>query len=338
MSKENITPAQQLIINQTATTLDRLSHIQNLAGESALHFPAVKTFSTSRRFSFLNAPEYKILRKGTTVIGGEASSGKTTLALQLAIDMMLQSPDLSLLFYTLDESIERAKRKILSLLLANQDLLPKDKHGKRYNIAFDPLTQELQDILKEPSQQAILKRIHLSNDAYFLDPTHNGFHQAIAHVGAYRTIIIVDYLQLLPKANHIHNLRENFNASLAYLKDQINKLNANPQNEMLLLLLSQVTRGASQSTFNFRETSEIENIADSAIVLEYDSQPKSQPTGRGKEKVIALSRTLRLIKNKDGAKATFQAIMASDIPFFSHIDIANQRYTDSSSTFKVTSR
>jgi DnaB-like helicase C terminal domain len=336
-NNEPLSPAQQLIMQRSQKNIEALDRINHLAWESTLSFPLVNTFSTSRRFALFNAPEYRLLRKGTMVIGGEASSGKTTLALQMAIDMLLQSPDVCLLFFTLDESLERAKRKVLSLLFANQDLLPKDKNGKRYNLAFDTLTFELQNILLEPNQQALLRRIHLCDSSYFLDPVHQGFHNAIAHVGAYRTIVLIDYLQLLPKSDHTHNLRENFNATLAFLKNQINTLNANPKNQMMLILLSQVSRATQQNTFNFRESSEIENIADSALILEYDSSPKSHATGRGKEKVLSLARNLRLIKNKDGAKATFAASMSSDIPFFHHIDIINQRYTDSSSSFKVTS-
>ncbi|NIZ47658.1 DnaB-like helicase C-terminal domain-containing protein (plasmid) [Entomospira nematocerorum] len=324
------------IIEQKKVTIDRLQQITHLGDHEALLFEEIKPFTISKRLEFLNLPEYRLLRPGTTIIGGEASSGKTTLSLQIAVDILLHNPKAQLLFFSLDESHTRAKRKLISLVLAMQNLLPSDKKNRRFNLAYEPLSSDLQDILASPEQQAILKRIHISDDAYFLDPINDAFINAVAHVSSQEVIIIIDYLQLLPKSGlYNSNLRENFNASLAYLKQQVNRLNNHMQARVLLLLLSQVSRSNSGSTFAFRETSEIENIADSALVLEYASQPKSQSTGRGKEKIISQARTLRLVKNKDGAKATFQAIMSPDIPFFHEIYLTNQRFTHETSIFRV---
>lgn len=325
----------QKIIDQKATTLKRLNNIHNLASQDALSFNKVETFTTSSRIQILNLPEYRLLRKGTTVIGGEASSGKTTLALQIAIDILLHNDPFQLLFFTLDESLERAKRKILSLLLANQNLLPVDEKGKRYNVAFQPINDELATILSQPKQQELLKRMHICNDEYFLHPHNEGFINAIAHIHAPKLIVIIDYLQLLPKSSSHNNLRENFNATLAYLKHQVNVLNAHDANEVLLLLISQVSRAHHQTHFAFRETSEIENIADSALVLEYIPEPKSQSTNRSREKIIVPTRTLKLIKNKDGARAVFKAYMACDIPFFNQIDTIHQRHNEQSTIFRV---
>jgi replicative DNA helicase len=334
----HISPEEQATVDRVGESIDRLAHIHNLAKSDTLQFSVVETYKTSKRLDVLNLPEYRLLRKGTTIIGGEASSGKTTLALQLAIDILLHNPHASLLFFSLDESLERAKRKAISLLLANQNLLQKDKQGRRYNLAHQPLDDLSQRLLSEPRQVELLQRIHICDDPYFLQPEHDALVHAMAHVASSQLILIVDYLQLLPKASYNSPLRENFNAQLAFLKQEVNRINNQNDRQIMLLLLSQVGRNAGGGNFNFRETSEIENMADVALVLEYASDAKSTPTGRGKEKVITAARNLRLVKNKDGAKTTFVARMASDIPFFEQVDLQQQRPSADTTVFRVGSR
>lgn len=321
-------------IAKTTETLHRLADLQPINILSEADLPELKPYACSARFAALNHPEFRVLRKGITVIGGEASSGKTTLALQMALDVLLHNEDTALLFFSLDESKERAKRKILSLLLALQERLPLAKRATRYDLSYQPLTPEILAILKEEEQANLLSRIIISDDPYFLEKEHDAFINSVIHMKKRKVMVIVDYLQLLPKANYNGNLRENFNAILAFLKQQVNYVNSQMHHEVWLLLLSQVSRSNQSGLYSFRETSEIENIADSAFLLD-QSDNNTENVIKNKNKILSLHRNLKLIKNKDGARAIFQISMANDIPFFSHVQLLHQRVLSSNSVFRV---
>lgn len=193
------------------------------------------------RYYFLNP----IMREGLIVVGGTASSGKTSFVMDYILDTIRgekkgtrmdgtkgYSPsETCLLFYTLDDS----KAKVYNKLMKQSQLLDlEDREWILDNVY-------LQDSLSLNTLYLLRKNVLELKKRYK------------------RVIIVVDYLQIVrtPESEFKKTYIDNIIYELKQVSKELNST---------VFVLSQLNRSGS-GKYSYRETSEIENQADVCLDL-----------------------------------------------------------------------
>ena len=221
------------------------------------------------------------LRDSLITIGAESSVGKTSLASQLALEILENNNDTILVFYSLDDS------RIFLIKKMIMQLLSKNTKKQYYNDDIVKLIKKHKnDYLKLllSGRIAIFERLNIYNLYNQLLKLRKNA-QINLNIEEPRLIVIIDYLQIIDHENT--NLREGLNKICSYLKDIQKKLNC------MMILLSQFNRSKEtniNTLIRYRETSEIENISDLCINLESVQNEDSYNT------------KLYIVKNKAGDK------------------------------------
>jgi len=218
-----------------------------------------KPYKTSDTFEALN--DIGLIRDGLIVIGGEASAGKTSFLTALGLDILTHNQNAGLLVYTLDDSKQLTARRILTQ--ASKENLFTGKVDEWQNTHRDLLGR-------------IVLRDHIDLASLDLEAR-----AAQALIDCERLLIMIDYLQILPLPDG--DARQGHNMNLKRLKSQQARL------DCPIFLASQLNRD-DKAKWRFRETSEIENQADVALVIDTPEDDDSN------------ERTIRILKNKLGAR------------------------------------
>lgn len=204
--------------------------------------------------------------QGLLVLGGIPGKGKTSLALQLALQVAEQNPEIPAIFYSLEMTKYELYNKMASCISKINSLRD---HGDAYTINQILLKQEISapsELLKDD----IFKRVkiidcntapislnHMENQIRaFMDETKTG-----------SAFIVVDHLQVfpVPKDFASHNAKERIDYLMHGLKSIQASLNAT------LLLISQKNRGTYKSVGDigsFMGSAGIEYAVDAALLLE----------------------------------------------------------------------
>lgn len=185
--------------------------------------------------------EFYVFRKGLFVIGGLTHSGKTYLLLNVLIDL-LKNNDVKILYIALDDSINHILRRLTAILL--------DKNIK---------TLTLEDIRKL-EDFSFLKNLFFTNQ----------FENIIDYIEY--DIIAIDYFQNISSQKNIpvEDIRNYLNKKLFEIKQFVNI------QQKTVFLISQLNRQAQgkkkennfSENYYYRETSELENVADVAIDIQ----------------------------------------------------------------------
>jgi hypothetical protein len=236
----------------------------------------------SDTFSILNNDNFRVFRDGLITIGGEFSSGKSSLVTRLVLDLLIHENKnkLAFLFYSLDDSKYITGKRILSQL-NNQNLFI-ENFNENLTISRDSWT-------------GILKRIFIK-EKLSVTQTKDGLSLTgimgdVARVkeltGCKAVIIAIDYLQIITNTTNYDN-RIFYNYTLKELKE-IQKL-LQDIGGCILFLLSQFNRTPSTGA-RYRETSEIENQSDVCLDIAGNEKDKSD-----------MKRFIKISKNKLGKK------------------------------------
>lgn len=240
--------------------------------------PAKKPYATGETFKALNHPDYRILTDGLLVIGAEANTGKTTLMTALAVDLLANNANMCALVYSLDDGGTMTKRRVVSQIV-----------GKSL---FETHTVPRSELTAADEQ--VLKRIYVRDTIRVNDIEREALRIKKA-TGCQSIYIGIDYLQIIPLPGEKGGVREGLNEVVKRLKEIQKKLSTEG---CLLVLLSQLNRPGNEENpytmSRFRETSEIENQADIALLMfPKDSNPNKEDNRE---------RKIMVVKNKKGSR------------------------------------
>ena len=210
--------------------------------------------------------DLNIIRPGFITIGGEPSSGKSSLVTQLIKDILLKNQDYCALIISIDDSIWTTAKRILSQatftdwINENHSLLETDKTSLNNLFSRIAISEE-RTIYDIATQITNLKKI----------------------TGRQKIIVSIDYLQLVDiESNDIRTGLNDFTRELKEMQKNTP--------DMIVFCLSQFSRqGKEKLYYKYRETSEIENLSDVCIDIEKQEEENK--------------RLIKIIKNKFGILA-----------------------------------
>lgn len=272
--------AQNLLdlINGTKADYDDSGAFVPVSEELAAVFSPIRNpYSVSRVFSDMNDSFFRILADGMIVLGGEASAGKTSFMTALAVDLLNNNPSMCALIYSLDDGGLMTKKRIVSQLV-----------GK--NVMWE---STLSESFISDHDKAVLGRVFVRDSIRLYDIGREA--EKVKRLTGCKAVYIgIDYLQIVPVPGDRAGRREGYNDAVKVLKELQKGLAADG---CILMLLSQLNRAKKddpeyESMNRFRETSEVENQADVALLM----TPVDAKDEDSQERLIIV------LKNKKGAR------------------------------------
>ena len=257
-------------------------------------------YETSHNFNLFQ--EHSIIRDSFMTIAGFSSSGKTTFATQMALDILNHNINTVLVVYSIDDSKSFIKKKMYKQLLDNND-----------NIDISTVSPLGNEILNYKSHinKNIMDRIHLFENVNLFSDINSidiyrdllaisNYHNNIANL---KLIVIIDYMQILEHDNQ--NVREGLNRACKELKNIQKHFNC------MLIALSQLSNEG-----NYRETSEIKNISDIIIKLYNEREYIEKVLKKTSMLNTAMNFIFAIEKNKAGIKGmVYKASINSNFSF-----------------------
>ena len=245
----------------------------------------IEKFDVGERFVELNSDDLNIFRDGFITIGGDANSGKTSLVIDFCLDILKENSDICVLFFSLDESFRIIGKKLLHNFNNNHSEKGFGEYASR--VFF------FEDWVEMKNFDGIVDYVKSKTES--------------------RNIIIaIDYLQFWLAGYERHEM----NDLVKQIKSKQKGLNFERSVQMdggvddvekhrcILFCLSQLSRDKKGSFYNYRETSEIENISDVCM----DISELVDESGNGLD-----IREITIKKNKLGMRRqTFETILNYD--------------------------
>lgn len=200
-------------------------------------YKPIETYKVSNPI-LMQLNNFFVFRKGLIVIGGLTHSGKTYFLLNILLDL-LQNNDIKVIYVALDDSINHLLRRIASILFS--------KNIKEIE------AKDIQKLSEFPYLQRLYFVNHFENIIEFLD----------------YDVIAIDYFQNIASTAFLDtkDVRQFLNQKLYEIKQFVNI------HQKTVILVSQLNRQAQtkkkenefSENYYYRETSELENVADVAI-------------------------------------------------------------------------
>jgi len=215
--------------------------------------------------------------KGLYVIGGSPSSGKTTLALQIALNVATLNEGVNVAYFSLDQSAEDLHIRTLSRLsgIENRDIF----RGR-----LEQGTEEMEKLLK-----AFEEYREIGKNFYLLGPSYDFSVEKMKSLCSEgKWFVVIDYLQKVYPKMRYYSEYERMNLV-------INKLiQAGDEISAPILLVSEVARAGygKKSMKVFKDSGRIEYGSDVAGILVDDN------FGGNPREV-----SLYILKNRNGEKA-----------------------------------
>jgi replicative DNA helicase len=300
---ENFDPTTQscMLENEILTVFDELEKIKKFQ---------IKTYAVSDTFQVFNRHDIQITRDALIVFGGERSSGKTSIVTHYAFDILTCNPDFSLIFFSLDDSEYISARRIIS-------------QGIRDNVIEGEFNaHDIHNILKRivitesdpPSSEIKIKDKKISISDQMISIAE----QVKKTTGTSRVIFIIDYLQYVKPSGE----RSDLNLIVKQFKMAQKKLAAT--GGCIMFLLSQLNRDRDSEN-RFRETSEIENVADVILTIRPSFIETQNPSTGKSRHVIDKADPRRFItidknKIKPGLQSELHTVINNDFTFQTIID------------------
>ena len=248
---------------------------------------------------------------GLIVLAAAPSTGKTTLAKQIADNVVARHSDAACLFVSLEQSKEELRVKTLSRLsgVENRDLQrgrldttsPAWAKIVEAKDAFGTFAGRLQ--ILEGDRETTVDRIRLAAI------------QLRQKTQASRLLIIVDYLQIIPTSDAYNDIRQKVNFITSELRRLGRDLDAP------VVAISSVNRAAYNQIGNgldaFKESGDIEFSADVALILKNDKEKT-----KGEANYLGATRNwsrvfLDVVKNRNGERARIEFDFYPEVSYFS---------------------
>jgi len=271
----------------------------------------VRTYSVGLVFLLLNRADIQITRDALIVSAGEKSSGKTSFVTHYVFEIMKHNPDFCCIFYSLDDPDIISSKRFISQGIGKNIL---------DDTEFD--TTDIDNILKRiiitesdpPSAEIIIDKKKISISEQLIEIAE----RVKKSTGTTRIIIIIDYLQYVKPSGD----RTDLNEVVKQYKTAQKKLASN--GGCIFFLLSQMNRDRDSEN-RFRESSEIENVADIILNIRPNFVETVNPQTGKKRYVIDKTNPQRFIsidknKIKPGQQGEFHTCINSDFSFQPLID------------------
>lgn len=233
------------ILQNTIREVEQIP-IKEIETLNEIEFKEITTFNVENAvLSELN--KYYIFRAGLMTIGGKTHSGKTSLLLNITLDILMNNPEKNVCYIALDDSFTFIAKKIVSMIKG------KDMRNITKN--------DWEEVVKE--KKDVFKRFFITN-RFDLDKLHK------------YDIIVLDYFQ---------NIETPFNADIRnYLNKVLSEIKEfTKTGNKLFIIVSQINRERKKekTEFYYRETSELENVSDVCLDIEnvYQDKEKTQYKG-----------------------------------------------------------
>ncbi len=260
-------------------------------------------YNTSERLKiFQNS---SLIRDGFITMAGFSSSGKTSFAIQIGLDILMHNINTVLVIYSLDDSKAFLKKKMYKQMLNENSSIdisfinPIENNILNYESYLDKTLINRIHILENMNLFKDVNAIDIYRDLKAIENYHSGIENL-------KLVVIVDYIQIL-EHDSIH-VREGLNRACKELKNIQKSFNC------MLIALSQLSNEG-----NYRETSEIRNISD--VIIKQHSEKEYV------EKVLkknysdnnsnnSMNFVFTIEKNKAGIKGmTYKATINSNFIF-----------------------
>ncbi len=249
-------------------------------------------------------------RDAFITIGGNSSSGKTSLVTQMIKDLMIANSNAVCLFYSLDDGAYFGMRKAFQHFT---DFYHKTKNDNQTNFELPNYTEAISenyldhfntDLMDAMERIIILDKYdhnHIRTDIEDIKRTFKNKKKYNEKTKKEELVIIIalDYLQILSNKTSIDN--KNFYSDIMDELKSIQQAETK-DNGCIFFMLSQLNRTGSKSgdvgLNDFRETSDIENLSDLAITIDYSKTDK-------KLDYTKTDRVVKIVKNKLGGKKNY---------------------------------
>ncbi len=266
----------------------------------------IKAYPIAKSSVFEKFEEDKLnfFRDSFTTIGGNSSSGKTSLVTQLVRDLLIANDNAICLFYSLDDGDYMGMRKVIQHVLNYYE--PQLKLPS-YNEAIHPnYITNLEN--NKNNIESVLKRIVMLDNFKDIEADIEIVKSKMMNISENPLLIIaLDYLHILPN-DEGKDARTFFNETMKYLKE-IQQQEAK-NGGCIFFMLSQLNRNSSTmgnaGINSFRESSEIENLSDIAITIDYIKTENDNGE-------TLTDRNIRIVKNKIGIKKSYTVKVDSGI-------------------------
>lgn len=288
--------------NDIQTVFDELEKIKKFQ---------IKTYAVSDTFQVFNRHDIQITRDAIIVCGGERSSGKTNFVTHYAFDILAHNPDFCLINYSLDDSEFISARRIISQGI-KQNALEGDFNAEEIHHILKRIVITESDPPSSEIKAKQNKKISISEQII------NIADRVKKTTGTSRVIFIIDYLQYVKPSGE----RSDLNLIVKQFKIAQKKLTTT--GGCIMFLLSQLNRDRDSEN-RFRETSEIENVADVILTIRPSFIETENPSTGKKRYVINKADPRRFItidknKIKPGLQSELYTAINSDFTFQTIID------------------
>ena len=253
------------------------------------------------------------LSPGLFVLGAMPSMGKTTLAKQIADQVVDKHADAACLFVSLEQSKEELRIKTLSRLsgVENRDL----QRGRLDTSS--PAWEKVAEAFVAFGEFAGRLQVLEGDGATTVDRIRLAALQLRQKTRAARLLIVVDYLQIIPAAGDAGDIRQKVTAITSDLRRLARDLDAP------VLAIASVNRAAYNAKGGameaFKESGDIEFSADIAAIL-VDDKDK----GKGEENYLGVMRNYRrvfldVVKNRNGERGKIELYFFPEVSRFREV-------------------
>lgn len=233
------------------------------------------------------------LDAGLSVVAAAPSTGKTTLALQMCLQVA-EKNKVPVIFISLEQSAAELRIKTLARF-SKIDSRHIGRGGLRSDNADD--MARLQQAAKQYFNLSPYLTIVEGDDTTTIDSIAGIASAQMARAGANRCFIVIDYLQILPlhrdDAGRVTSTKDRVDLHVSALRRLARQLGS-----PVLAISSENRKGYDSSTLDvFKESGGIEYSADVAAVMTLDKEATQEAAG----KYVVVD--FNIIKNRNGALA-----------------------------------
>ena len=250
------------------------------------------------------------LTAGLFILGAAPSTGKTTLAKQIADQVVANHPDAACLFVSLEQSKEELRIKTLSRLsgIENRDLQRGRLDPSDPDNAWAKVVTAKDDFALFADRLQVLE----GDRATTVDRIRLAVLQLRQKTQAGRLLVVVDYLQIVPTDDPVADTRQRVNFVTSELRRLGRDLDAS------VLAIASINRAGYKAgkIDSFKESGDIEFSADIAAILAEDPN-KTKGTanfrgvGRDWKRVF-----LDIVKNRNGERARIELDFYPEVSHF----------------------
>jgi len=254
------------------------------------------------------------LTAGLIVLGASPSTGKTTLAKQIADTVLEKHRDAACLFVSLEQSKEELRVKTLSRLsgVENRDIQRGRLDTKTFESAWTKVVKAKDAFAQWAGRLQVLEGDRMTT----VDRIRLAALQLRQKTQADRLFVVVDYLQIIPTDASFADIRQKVN----FVTTELRRIGRDLDAPVLAVAsVNRASYGSKGGAMNaYKESGDIEFSADVAMVMVEDKE------GKGEENYLGVMRQwktvfLDIVKNRNGEKARVELRFFPEVSRFREV-------------------